>query len=408
MRDAGLWAVVALSLTVAVAAGSACADEVAAEDPCRSVTCINPPPPECDGDVKVSRSAIGQCVEVDGVALCDYGQPVRQSCVDLGKLCQDGQCVEEEVDPVVPCENVTCTTRPAPDCDGNVARIFAASGTCNPAIPPAGACEYAVTDTLDCELSGKSCRAGACVDPADFPCDPNPCDVPPQGTCAGSVPTEVAATGTCTAQDRTASCAYAPTTRAACPAGQSCYLGRCATGLAAPAAAGDLVIDEIMANPAAADDAGEWLELANPGTVARVLDGCVLKDDGADSHTITPGAGATVIVPPGGFVVLARSGDAADNGAGGLADYVYGADGGFTLANAADEVVLVCGGVEIDRVAYDTGAGWPAETGASLSLSPANTTAVANDARAAWCVAPAAYGTKVQKGSPRRANPACP
>lgn len=406
MRDAGWWVVVGVGLAVAVAAGGACADEVGSDGPCRAVTCINPPPPECDGDVKVSRSAVGQCVEVDGVALCDYGQPVRQSCADLGKLCQDGQCVAEVVEP---CKGVTCFTRPAPDCDGAIARIYAASGACNPAIPPAGACEYAVTDTLDCELSGKQCRGGACVDPADFPCDPNPCDVPPQGTCAGSVPTAVADTGTCTAIGREARCAYAPVARAACPAGQACYLGRCSTGLAAaPALAGDLVINEIMANPASADDAGEWLELYNPGPLARTLDGCVLSDDGTDSHTIAPAGGSTLVIPAGGWVVLARSADAEDNGAPGLPDYVYGSgDGAFILANSDDEVILTCGGVMIDRVAY-TAEGWPRQAGAAMSLRTTSLSAAANDVASAWCDAPTAYGTKVQKGSPRRANPPCP
>jgi hypothetical protein len=47
-------------------------------------------------------------------------------------------------------------------------------------------------------------------------------------------------------------------------------------------------------------------------------------------------------------------------------DYAYGSD--ITLANGADEIVLLAGLVEIDRVAYDGGTEFPDPNGISMEL----------------------------------------
>jgi len=71
------------------------------------------------------------------------------------------------------------------------------------------------------------------------------------------------------------------------------------------------VITEIMNNPSTATDQnGEWFELYNAGTAIIDLAGVVVRDDGADAHTI----GVSVLVAPGARVVLARSADTAVNG----------------------------------------------------------------------------------------------
>ena len=110
-----------------------------------------------------------------------------------------------------------------------------------------------------------------------------------------------------------------------------------------------------MANPTAtADTEGEYLEVYNRTGTGIDLNGFILKDDGADAHTIN----ASVVVPAHGYATLAAS-----SAPGFTPDYVYA---GFTLANGGDEVVLTtAGGVEILRLAYASGF---AAAGASAEL----------------------------------------
>lgn len=389
---------IALGVACLVMTAAGCADgDPHATDPCAVERCANAPPPECQGTLKIVYQALGTCsADATGTATCTYPVAQRQDCRDLdGKVCEAGACVAV---PVVKCDGVVCATPPAPDCDGTSGRIFGQAGTCDPDRGAAGECVYPVTDTIDCAARGLACRDGGCVDPAEHPCDPNPCDVPPQGTCAGNVPTAPAATGTCTevGDDPAASCAYPTAPQAACTgATASCWLGRCAGALRAPRA-GDVVIDEVMKNPTRAGDDAEWLELANVADDALQLDGCTLTDDDGERFTF----GADVIVPARGFFVIGSNPDPGANG--GFAPDLVAPD--LVLANEADELELTCGGALIDRVAWT--ASWPARTGRAMNLG-GTPSAAANDAAGAWCDAPTRFGDGTNLGSPRRANPAC-
>ncbi|MFO0751524.1 MAG: lamin tail domain-containing protein, partial [Myxococcota bacterium] len=351
-----------------MAALAACSDG-GTVDPCLDVRCVTAPPPTCDGDLKVVYHAVGSCSsDATGATHCDYPLAQRQSCAELGgKVCKDGQCVAPEV---VPCAGVTCLTPPPPDCDGNTAQIYAASGSCDPNVGENGACVYPIDATLDCTPSHKVCRVGACVDPSSTPCDPNPCDVPPQGSCSGNVPDVPVALGQCTAGTSGAECAFQTTSGTACVgATPECRFGRCAAGLGAPTAAGDLVISEVMKNPNLAGDQSEWFELYNATDLALELDGCTVSDDGGDLWTAPD---ADLFVPAGGYVVLGKSDVRADNG-GFVPDATYD---GVTLANSADELVITCGGTVIDRLAWATD--WPTGTGRAMSLDPSKLDAADN------------------------------
>jgi hypothetical protein len=388
-------------LGLAVLSGACSVDPVAG-DPCAIERCVTAPPPLCEGTIKTVFQALGTCTaDPTGTARCDYPIAQRQDCALLdGKLCQNGQCVAPTV---VPCEGIVCDVRPPPDCDGHVARIYSANGGCDPEIPPAGGCVYGFEAALDCSLSGSVCIDGGCVDPATVPCTPNPCDVPPLGTCSGNIPTSFAPVGTCTEETvdnrPVARCAYEDDAQAPCLAPTpECWLGRCARALAAPSAAGDLVISEISKNPSSQGDDAEWFELYGATDAAMRLDGCLISDEGGESHAI----GDDVIVPAGGYLVLGSNLDPRPNG-GFVPDYRYD---GVILANEADELVLSCGGIQIDRVAWD--ASWPKLAGRTMSLGGAPPSATANDTASAWCDAPSRYGDGTNLGSPRRANPPCP
>ena len=156
--------------------------------------------------------------------------------------------------------------------------------------------------------------------------------------------------------------------------------------------AGQLVVSELMSNPAALrDDDGEWVELYNPSADAPVsLDGCAF-DDGSAMRALMPG----LTVLPLEALAFARSAQVG---------FVPAQLISISLANAADSLALVCNGTVIDRVSY--GAGFPLVAGASMSLDPAALDAIANDVPSAWCAGrtPDALG---ERGTPGEPNPPC-
>lgn len=169
---------------------------------------------------------------------------------------------------------------------------------------------------------------------------------------------------------------------------------------------GDLVITEIMNNPAAVSDTvGEWFEIFNNTGSQIDIDGWVIRDDGSNTHTIDGMTGGVTVVPAGGYLVLGRSADQGVNG-GAPVDYAYG-ETGFTLGNGADEVVLVApGDIEIARVNYDGGPNFPDLTGESMQLDSSSLNETDNDNGANWCASTSAYGDG-DLGTPGTANEAC-
>lgn len=129
------------------------------------------------------------------------------------------------------------------------------------------------------------------------------------------------------------------------------------------AAPGDIVINEVMQNPAAvADAAGEWFELYNATGVPIALDGWKIESGGSESHTIS--SGGTLVIPAGGFVALGKNGTPATNG-GYTPAYVYPT---ISLGNGSDILVIRENGVAIDSVAWDDGATFPDPDGGSMEL----------------------------------------
>jgi hypothetical protein len=103
----------------------------------------------------------------------------------------------------------------------------------------------------------------------------------------------------------------------------------------------DLLISEVMANPAALSDArGEWFELYNPTTEAINLREITIGDDGNDRHRIE----SDLLILPGEYLTLARYLDPGFN-----PDYVYD---DFTLGNSDDEIVFSDEVSELLRLEY--------------------------------------------------------
>ncbi|NUN15234.1 MAG: lamin tail domain-containing protein [Myxococcales bacterium] len=163
---------------------------------------------------------------------------------------------------------------------------------------------------------------------------------------------------------------------------------------------GDVIITEIMQNPAAvADTAGEWFEVYNTTAIPLDLNGITIRDDGTEKHVVTNGG--PLWIAPGGYLVFGRNGNSANNG-GVLVDYVMT---GITLGNGDDEIILEAS-VEIDRVNYDGGPDFPNPTGASMALSADVYDATLNDDGASWCLGTTSFGAG-DKGTPGTANGIC-
>lgn len=122
---------------------------------------------------------------------------------------------------------------------------------------------------------------------------------------------------------------------------------------------GDIVINELMPNPAGTDNDGdvvtEWIELKNTGTRSVSLDGWTLEWAKSTWTTFTIPAGTSI--PAGGYLLF---------GAGGIA--VSTMDLG-NASSSADAVRVQCSGAVVDIVAYGTtnSDGFIDESGAVLS-----------------------------------------
>ena len=158
----------------------------------------------------------------------------------------------------------------------------------------------------------------------------------------------------------------------------------------------DIVINEIMQNPAAVSDTnGEWFEVHNPTASAVDINGWTIQDNDFDNHVISNGG--PLNIPAGGYLVLGRNSDSGMNG-GVAVDYQYS---GVFLANGADELVLLDGFLnEVDRVEWDGGPNFPDPNGASMSLDDPSSD---NNVGANWCTAVTPFGDG-DRGTPGAAN----
>ncbi|MFK8026702.1 MAG: lamin tail domain-containing protein [Gammaproteobacteria bacterium] len=110
---------------------------------------------------------------------------------------------------------------------------------------------------------------------------------------------------------------------------------------------GDLLISEVMANPASVSDLnGEWFELFNTSASSIDINGLTISDNGNNSHQISNGG--SLHIAPGAYLVLGRNGDITNNG-GYVADYVYT---NFTLNNTIDQIVISNSNTDIVRLNY--------------------------------------------------------
>jgi hypothetical protein len=180
---------------------------------------------------------------------------------------------------------------------------------------------------------------------------------------------------------------------------------------------GTIVINELMANPAAVlDNAGEYVELYNAGGSAVDLQGWEIRDNfGVDTIDVP------LVVPAGGYVVLGVNDDPTTNGGITVAfEYVST----IALGNSGDRFVIKdASGATVDSVAYTSGAqaaagvafgvvdpaqdntdmggaNWAAQT-STYGGGDKGTPGARNDGAAVPAIAPAA-GPRLTTAAPRR------
>ncbi|MBI4703298.1 MAG: lamin tail domain-containing protein [Deltaproteobacteria bacterium] len=174
-----------------------------------------------------------------------------------------------------------------------------------------------------------------------------------------------------------------------------------------PIAPGDLVITEIMNNPkVVTDDVGEWFEVYNDSAQPIDMKGLLIRHQLNDPNVLYT-VKSSVLVPPGGYVVLGKNGDPNANG-GVKIDYVFGS--AIALSNTADVLgILVPGNPPtlIDETKWDAKSGLN-PNGASRSLDPKFLSASQNNDDTHFCEAKSFIkGNAGDKGTPGKANDPC-
>lgn len=173
-------------------------------------------------------------------------------------------------------------------------------------------------------------------------------------------------------------------------------IGECDARLAR----GQLVITEIMADPAGADDSSfEWFELYNPTDAAITLTDIGLeysKIDGSEAkgHLIKD----ELRIEPGQYLVF---GKATAETLPDYVDYGFAADLG-SFSNTEGKLRVVCGTLVVDEALYGD-----LSDGVSRSLGTQPPDAVANNDLTNWCDSPEIFMGE-EYGSPGAQNPACP
>jgi len=161
--------------------------------------------------------------------------------------------------------------------------------------------------------------------------------------------------------------------------------------------AGDLVISEVMYNPAVVSDAdGEWFEIYVMYGGEVDLGGLAICDN-QNCTAIT----SSLIVQSGSYVVVGTNSDSATNGGVNI-DFEYSGLNG--LSNSGDVITLSYGSTVIDTLDYLIG--FPNLNGASMNLKPGNITAMLNDESFNWCASTSTYGAG-DAGTPGAENDSC-
>ena len=197
---------------------------VAQPNACDPDPCGDAPAPNCaaDGVTRVVFGGDGNCVDIEGRAICDFDE-VRERCGGQ-QVCFDGDCVAPPPDP---CEDIECDQAPQAECgpDGRSIVQFDRFGRCR-VVGGDGVCEHD-RELIACD-DGEVCVDARCEFAGANVCDPNPCANAPAPQCevGGGAVISFVEPGECADDEGQPRCNYVRQ-RVACGDGEVCLAGRC-------------------------------------------------------------------------------------------------------------------------------------------------------------------------------------
>ncbi|MFL5345935.1 MAG: lamin tail domain-containing protein [Hyalangium sp.] len=211
------------------------------------------------------------------------------------------------------------------------------------------------------------------------PCAGVSCEVP-QPTCAADGVTRVTFTSACVLVDELPSCRDTES-RSTCPGTDGvCFAATC--GTASPPEPGELLVTELMHNPSS--NTTPYVELHNPTQKLLNLTGVQLENEqGVDFHSFpvtSPYPGGAVLIPPGGWFVIAQVGEFDANG-GVPVDYALGSN--FELNPAGHLRLRAPSGALIEDFTWSSS--FPQTLGRSMNLSATVADTQANKHSWYWC-----------------------
>ncbi|RJS25913.1 hypothetical protein DRW03_05440 [Corallococcus sp. H22C18031201] len=233
----------------------------------------------------------------------------------------------------------------------------------------------------------------------------NPCTnftcSPPSPACGSDGVSRVTYASACEVQGGVPVCVNTPTSNVCPGAGGVCSAGAC--GTASSAAAGELVISEVMHSPSAGTT--QYVELTNVSTKLLDAAGLTLSyDNGAGSvlsYTLDAGPGAAVPVGASHTLVLAQDKNPATNG-GVSADLAFGS--ALTLGNTG-RLTLKKGATVVDDLTYTSS--YPQTVGRAMTLASSLVGTSASARPWYWCDAVQDIVAGGDRGTPNRTNDTC-
>lgn len=136
--------------------------------------------------------------------------------------------------------------------------------------------------------------------------------------------------------------------------------------ITAPATPAQVILNEILANEAGSNTAGEFVEIVNIGGTSASIGGWTLSDGAGVKHTFAAG---TTLAPGKAIVVFAGSSAIPA----GLTNAVAASTGTLALGNSGDSVILKDGG-GVTKTSYTYPSSLSGTDGVSMNRSPDATT----------------------------------
>ena len=136
--------------------------------------------------------------------------------------------------------------------------------------------------------------------------------------------------------------------------------------------AGDLALTEVMVDPGGGDT--QWFEVVNQSTRTLSLEGLVIADQGSESFTLTEPSGdpntAPLQLTAGTYDIICIVPANYPGGSGDFASDCLNANNttGFTLENAADEIVLTMASTTVDLMAWSSNASASSDRSTTLDF----------------------------------------